>query len=299
MRGWVYLVRNKALLGLLKIGFSTKDPILRAKEFNGTGIPFDFEVVYDALVESPRDVEQQVHKSLEECREGKEWFKCEINEAIRQIRVASKKTYHEHFHNTNELDSPIAPSIETITELSQPAYDKNEADERIKVFKKEVTENNTDCHVYSVTLKKCIDEGFLQSTKLISIDDAAFKLEVARKVMAVLFEFSQTKYKFSRYNFLKVSEKYKLLIDTIGELEFETISHLIDYSKAVNCSFKEVIFTSENKYIFSNFYLCQLIKLFFYGHMIANRTIKKSCINQVMTFIQSATDSDIRYSAYR
>ena len=67
MRGWVYIIKNKAIQGLIKIGFSTKDPILRAKEFDGTSVPFDFEVIYDALVDDPRIIEQNVHKALKLC----------------------------------------------------------------------------------------------------------------------------------------------------------------------------------------------------------------------------------------
>lgn len=102
MRGWVYVIRNKAIIGLVKIGFTTKDPILRAKEFNGTGVPFDFEVVFDALVDSPRDVEQSVHKSLAVYREGKEWFRCEVEVAVNQIRNNAQHIYQEKFHNADQ-----------------------------------------------------------------------------------------------------------------------------------------------------------------------------------------------------
>ena len=38
------------------------------------------------LVLNPRDVEQRVHRALFDKHEGKEWFRCDINEAIREIR---------------------------------------------------------------------------------------------------------------------------------------------------------------------------------------------------------------------
>lgn len=34
MRGWVYVISNPTIPGLVKIGFSTKDPLLRAEELN-------------------------------------------------------------------------------------------------------------------------------------------------------------------------------------------------------------------------------------------------------------------------
>ena len=85
IRGWVYIITNKAMPGLVKVGFSTKDPVLRASELNHTGAPHPFEVAYDILVEEPRDVEQKVHDALREKREGKEWFRCSVEEAISAI----------------------------------------------------------------------------------------------------------------------------------------------------------------------------------------------------------------------
>lgn len=86
MRGWVYLITNKAMPDLVKIGFSTKDPVLRAEELNHTGAPHPYEVVYDLLVINPYQIEQQTHKFLAEKREGKEWFRCSIAEAVAAIR---------------------------------------------------------------------------------------------------------------------------------------------------------------------------------------------------------------------
>lgn len=64
IRGWVYVLSNKAMPGLVKVGYSTKDPVLRIDELSGTGLPYAFELEYDALVGEPRDVEQKVHKRL-------------------------------------------------------------------------------------------------------------------------------------------------------------------------------------------------------------------------------------------
>lgn len=86
IRGWVYVLSNKAMPDLVKIGFSTKDPALRASELEGTGIPHPFCVEYDVLVINPRDVEQSVHRRLMDCREGKEFFRLTTYEAIQAIQ---------------------------------------------------------------------------------------------------------------------------------------------------------------------------------------------------------------------
>ena len=87
MRGWVYVISNKSMPGLLKIGYSTKDPILRAKELSGTGLPHPYWVEFDALTTEPYEVEQGVHKTLAQHREGKEWFRCSLKEAVLAIRA--------------------------------------------------------------------------------------------------------------------------------------------------------------------------------------------------------------------
>jgi hypothetical protein len=86
IRGWVYVVSNQAMPGLSKIGFSTKDPALRALELNNTGAPHPYVVVYDALVHEPRDIEQRVHAELKSQCVGKEWFNCSPETAVRAIR---------------------------------------------------------------------------------------------------------------------------------------------------------------------------------------------------------------------
>ncbi len=91
IRGWVYVLTNRGMPGLVKIGYSTKDPSLRAGELEGTGLPHPFDVVYDVLVLEPRDVEQQVHRNLKHCHEAKEFFRTEVSVAIQSIKAAIAK----------------------------------------------------------------------------------------------------------------------------------------------------------------------------------------------------------------
>ena len=89
MKGWVYVISNKAMPNLIKVGFSTKDPELRALELNNTGNPFPYKVEYDILVYEPRRLEQAAHSLLKGYHENKEWFNCSIEIAITAIRKVS------------------------------------------------------------------------------------------------------------------------------------------------------------------------------------------------------------------
>jgi hypothetical protein len=102
MRGWVYVMSNKSMPGLVKVGYSTKDPDLRAQELNHTGSPHPYVVDYEALVQDPYEVEQRTHVQLFAYSEGKEWFRCTAEVAIAAIKhVVSDEVLHENFRKAN------------------------------------------------------------------------------------------------------------------------------------------------------------------------------------------------------
>ena len=72
--------------GLVKVGYSTKDPELRAGELNHTGSPHPYLVEYELLIDEPYQVEQKTHKLLSTKREAKEWFRCCPEEAVAAIK---------------------------------------------------------------------------------------------------------------------------------------------------------------------------------------------------------------------
>jgi hypothetical protein len=86
IRGWVYVLTTKSTPNLLKVGFSLKDPVLRANELENAGLPYPYVVDYEALVYEPLEIEQRVHKELKDFREAKEWFRCSLADAIDTIR---------------------------------------------------------------------------------------------------------------------------------------------------------------------------------------------------------------------
>lgn len=86
MKGWVYVISNKGMPDLVKVGYSTKDPEIRAKELNHTGSPHRYLVDYESFIEEPYQIEQKTHKVLSGCREGKEWFRCSAEVAIAAIK---------------------------------------------------------------------------------------------------------------------------------------------------------------------------------------------------------------------
>lgn len=102
--------------GLLKVGFSTKDPQLRARELSHTGSPRPYIVEYDALVRAPHETEQLIHKALRDQHDGKEWFKCTLEEAIAAIHSVACERLSESYR----VEPPAPATVET-TEPTGPS----------------------------------------------------------------------------------------------------------------------------------------------------------------------------------
>jgi hypothetical protein len=108
--GWVYVLTNEAMPGLVKIGYTMKDPTIRAEDLSKeTGIPMPFVVVYKALVPKPYQVEQAVHRELNDKRlnENRELFKCHPSKAISVIQQVSTVKYEDSKHT----DAPTEKNL--------------------------------------------------------------------------------------------------------------------------------------------------------------------------------------------
>jgi len=88
MRGWVYVISNQSMPGIVKIGYSMKDPWARAEELAHTGTPLPYLVDYEVLVHEPQVIEQGAHEALKHVRlnEKREWFRCSTSAAVTAIR---------------------------------------------------------------------------------------------------------------------------------------------------------------------------------------------------------------------
>lgn len=129
MKGWIYLITNPVMWGLVKVGYSSKDPEIRARDFykQNTGMPAQYKVQYKALLENALEVEAKVHEILDNYREvlnknetGKEWFRCSLLIAYQAIQQASGYSsivydeksdellsFIEQLNNRNKSNKPI------------------------------------------------------------------------------------------------------------------------------------------------------------------------------------------------
>lgn len=87
-RGFVYVLVNRAMPGLVKIGFSAKPPSERASELSTTGVPHPFEVCYYCEAEDSSASEAAIHRTLDRHRvsNDREFFRVSVGSAIAAIR---------------------------------------------------------------------------------------------------------------------------------------------------------------------------------------------------------------------
>ncbi|MBY5775969.1 GIY-YIG nuclease family protein [Rhizobium leguminosarum] len=95
--GHVYILSNKSMAGLLKIGFTNGDPAKRAVELSGvTGVPTPFRVEWSMpVLGSARAIEQRIHAVLSKQKHGKEFFRVTIGEAQSIARRCYVELYPE------------------------------------------------------------------------------------------------------------------------------------------------------------------------------------------------------------
>lgn len=106
--GWVYIMKNKGMPGLLKIGMTTRTPEARAQELSSTGVPHPFEVCFAVRVSDCHAVETKLHLALETFRVNnrREFFKMTLGQARRRVKGAAAA-----HRLRDKLDSPVMRSV--------------------------------------------------------------------------------------------------------------------------------------------------------------------------------------------
>lgn len=88
-KGFVYILDNPSLEGMVKIGATTKKPSKRCLELSSsTSIPTPFNIVYSQPSMNPFKVESIVHTILDEYRinKNREFFNVDIDKTINLIK---------------------------------------------------------------------------------------------------------------------------------------------------------------------------------------------------------------------
>lgn len=90
--GWVYILTNPSMPGLVKIGFTVRNPSVRASELTrATGVPAPFIIAWCRAVSDCASVEAAVHRMLHDKRvtDRREFFRCNVATARQVIEAAA------------------------------------------------------------------------------------------------------------------------------------------------------------------------------------------------------------------
>jgi hypothetical protein len=86
--GYVYVLTNASMPGMVKIGFTSRSAGVRANELSGaTGVPTPFRIVFQARARDALSLEKAVHKRLRSVRvkQNREFFRVTPKRARKEI----------------------------------------------------------------------------------------------------------------------------------------------------------------------------------------------------------------------
>lgn len=87
MSGFVYVLKNESMPGVVKIGFTARMPSARAEELFTSGVPTPFEIESAFWFADPQEIERELHEDFEHLRVSRcrEFFRMEPEEATAAI----------------------------------------------------------------------------------------------------------------------------------------------------------------------------------------------------------------------
>ncbi|WMY75955.1 GIY-YIG nuclease family protein [Buttiauxella selenatireducens] len=82
--GYVYILVNPSMPGLIKVGRTLRDSRMRARELSSTGVPTPFQVAFEIFAEQHETLEARVHLELTDFRvnAAREFFRYPLDKAI-------------------------------------------------------------------------------------------------------------------------------------------------------------------------------------------------------------------------
>ena len=92
--GYVYILINQSMPGLIKIGRTFRDSRDRARELHTTGVPTPFEVAFELFSLEHEKVEERIHQQLESFRVSinREFFRYPLKNAINLLLEIERST---------------------------------------------------------------------------------------------------------------------------------------------------------------------------------------------------------------
>jgi hypothetical protein len=106
-RGYVYILINASMPGLVKIGQTSHAPEDRARKLSqDTGVPVPYMVAYEEELVYYEEAEQEIHKRLSRSRlsRNREFFSIPVRDAIQVVREVAREYRKREEEERQRLD---------------------------------------------------------------------------------------------------------------------------------------------------------------------------------------------------
>lgn len=96
--GCVYILKNRAMPDLIKIGHTKRTARERANELYTTGVPEPFEIAHEFPCEDHERLEREIHKKLADHRNNpdREFFRYPADDALQTLRALHQRSWRKH-----------------------------------------------------------------------------------------------------------------------------------------------------------------------------------------------------------
>lgn len=90
--GYIYILINPSMPGLIKIGRTLRDSRMRARELSSTGVPTPFQVAFELFTKQHEALEAMIHNELNDFRvsTSREFFRYPLDKAIALLINSAK-----------------------------------------------------------------------------------------------------------------------------------------------------------------------------------------------------------------
>lgn len=117
--GILYFLVNRAMPGLLKVGYTLNALEQRLSQLNSTGVPFPFTVGASFLVKNPKKIEQEIHVLLKPYRvnDNREFFSISLQKALETVSSSLLKHVSiscDSIKEENDETSALSHDLEPI-----------------------------------------------------------------------------------------------------------------------------------------------------------------------------------------
>jgi hypothetical protein len=95
--GFVYVLSNRCMPGIFKIGYTSRTPLQRCNELSAsTSCPFPFEVFAYIETDTAAETERELHEQYDYCRvsSNREFFRCDPFDILLDLSMIAGYGYY-------------------------------------------------------------------------------------------------------------------------------------------------------------------------------------------------------------